>query len=290
MKETLKNITIGLLIIFIFIKRPVLVEAIILAINIWINTIFPALFPFLIISDLIISSNIVTFITLRFHLLFKTLFKVSGYGAYVFILSLISGTPSNAKFVRDLLEIKVIENIEAVKILSMSMLYNPLLILAITSFLKTADQAFIIITNIFINLIIGLCNRCVPCNISLVKSAPTIKFNLVHSISKTINTLLLILGAIVLFTALISLLPLTHPLTNGALEIISGLRIIDNVIDYNLQLIFTGILLSFGGLSIQTQMKSILKDYNLDYSLFYKSRIIHLALFLIIIYLIIILI
>ena len=49
------------------------------------------------------------------------------------------------------------------------------------------------------------------------------------------------------------------------------------------KLIFTVIMMSFGGLSILMQIKSILKDANLDYSLYYKSRIIHLVLFMLII-------
>ena len=283
MKETLKNLSIALLIILIIIKRPVLIEAIISAINIWLYSVFPAIFPFLMISDLILSSNLINIITYYLSPVFNHLFKVSGYGAYVFMMSLISGTPSNAKYVKDLLDNNLINYDEAVKILSMSLLYNPLLILAITSFLKPKDQLLVILLNILINLIIGICNRNINCNFQ--KRIPMIpkKFNLINSISNTINTLLLILGAIVLYASLASLLPIYHPLLVGSLEIVSGLTSIEIIHNYHHALLFTGILMAFGGLSIQTQIKSILKDYPLEYSLFYKSRIIHLILFIILI-------
>ena len=283
MKEILKNMSITLLVILILIKRPVLMSSITGAINIWITVVFPAIFPFLIISDLIMSTNLINVISHRLSYLYHRLFKMSGYGAYVFLLSLISGTPGNAKYIKDLLDAKLISNREAIKILSMSLLYNPLLIIAITSFLKPRDQIFIIISNILINIFIGLINRGYKCDYRQTANLVQVKFNLVNSVSKAIQTLLLILGVIVFFAGLSSLLPTEHPLLIGSLEIINGFNKLNTINDYNLKLILTAILLSFGGLSIQTQIKSILKDYELEYSLFYKSRIIHIFLFILVI-------
>ena len=107
-------------------------------------------------------------------------------------------------------------------------------------------------------------------------------FNLINSISKTIDTLMLVLGSLVLFIALSSLISYDHPLLDGIFEITNGIKENFFIENYNYQLLFTGILMSFGGLSIQTQIKSILKDYKLEYSLFYKSRIIHLIFFILI--------
>jgi len=280
MKETLKNVSITLLVGLIIFKRPVLMSAISGAITIWINTVFPAIFPFLIISDLIISTNLINLIAHHLSFIYHHLFKMSGYGAYVFLLSLISGTPGNAKYLKDLLDAKLINNQEAIKILSMSLVYNPILIIAITPFLKPFDQLFLIISNIIINIIIGLINRNFKVDYKKISHLRAIKFNLINSINKAIQTLLLILGVIVFFAALASLLPTEHPLLIGILEIINGLNKINPHFSYHHQLLFSGILLSFGSLSIQTQIKSILKDYQLEYSLFYKSRIIHLILFI----------
>ena len=285
MKNNLKNMLILLLIVLIIWRRPVIITSIISAINIWLNSLFPSLFPFLIISDLIISTNLINQIMWLFSPIFNYLFKVSGYGAYVFIMSLISGCPSNAKYIKDLLDNQLIKEVEAIKILSMSLLYNPLFILTITSFLKPIHSWLIIIFNMIINLIIGLINRRVKCDYQTANFIPK-KFNLVDTLNNTINTLLLILGALVLFIAISSLINIDHPLYSGIFEITNGLKKISDLNNDNLKLIFIAILLSFGGLSIHLQIKSILKDYKLDYSLFYKSRIIHLILFLLLIYLI----
>lgn len=279
-----KKVSIVLLIILIMFKRPIITSAIISAINIWITNIFPALFPILILSDLIISTDLINLITKIIGPIYSRVFKVSIYSSYVFFMSMLSGCPSNAKYVKDLLDLKLITKEEAIKTLSSSLLYNPILILSITTYLTKFDAHFIIITNIIINLIIGFINRNVKCDINSIADIKPTSFNLINSISKTIDTLLLVLGSLVLFIALTSLITYNHPILDGIFEITNGIKEIVILSNYNHQLMITGILLAFGGLSIHVQIKSILKDYNLDYSLFYKSRIIHLGLFILIIF------
>lgn len=280
MKNICKNMSIVLLIFLIIIKRSVVIKAIVTALNIWATNLFPSLFPFLIISDLLISSNLINIIANLLGPFFTWGFKVSKYAAYVFVMSLISGCPGNAKYLKDLLQNKLISKAEASKILAMTLLYNPILILTITSYLKPSDSYLIIGINILINLAIGLINRHVKCDYQNTKRLIPQNFNLIKSISKTMDTLFLILGTLALFIALSALIPYTHPLITGIFEITSGIKAINLIPNYDFQLIFTGILLSFGGLSIQTQIKSILSTEDLEYSLFYQSRIIHLILFI----------
>ena len=141
-------------------------EGIIRGINIWNNSLFPSIFPILIISDFILSSDLIYYINKIFGNLFRRLFKVSSYGSYVFIMSMFSGCPSNAKYINDLINSKVINKDEAIKILSMSLLYNPLLIIAITPYLKLSEQLFILIVNLICNIFVGLLNRNYKANIS----------------------------------------------------------------------------------------------------------------------------
>ena len=112
------------------------------------------------------------------------------------------------------------------------------------------------------------------------------KFNLVNSIANTLNTLISIFGIVTFFNIINNLLPIKHPLITGIFEITNGLNLINKTnITYKYKLIYTAILMSFSGLSIITQIKSIFnKENTLNFSLFYKSRIIHLILFIILIY------
>lgn len=284
MKTIIKNLLIIVILILLFIKRPLVISSVINALNIWSKSLFPSIFPVIILSDLILSSNMIIYISNLIGPLFKKLFKLSSYSSYPLIMSILSGSPSNAKYIKDLLDNKIISTKEAEKILSMSLFYNPLLILSITNYLNLNDSIYLILTNILSNIMIGFINRNYTCEYLNSKLEP-LSFNLNNSINKGINVLLNILGIITIFSILNALLPIKHPLLSGILEITTGLQLINTLPSYKYKFIFTSLLMGFGGLSIISQIKSIFKDTYIDYSLFYKSRIIHIVLMLLFSYL-----
>ncbi len=280
MRNFIRNILIIIILILIFIKRPLVILAVINSLKLWQESILPSVFPIIIMSDLILSSNIINIISKYIGPLFTRIFKVSKYASYVIIMSFLSGCPTNAKYIKDLLDNNVIDNNEGIKLLSMSLLYNPILILSITSYLNYQDSIYLIMANLLANLIVGLLNRNYKCN-NMSNNFKIKEFNLIASISKSIDIVMLILGCIITFAVLNSILPINHPLLSGILEITNGINGINNInILYKYKLIFTGILMGFGGLSILTQIKSIFKDTSLDYTLYYKSRIVHILLML----------
>ena len=285
MKNIIKNTLIIIILFLLYQRRLDLINGALSGLNIWKNNLFPSIFPILILSDYILSSNIISIISNLFGHLFNKLFKVSKYSSYLFIMSFISGCPSNAKYIHDLYKQNIISLNEANKILSMTLLYNPLLILSITSYLKLKDQIYLIVINLIANILIGLINRNIPCNINNTPIKYK-EFNLIDSLISSINTLLLILSVIVLFMIINSIIPIKHPLITGLLEITSGIHMLNNYnVLYQYKIIFTAFLMSFGGFSILIQIKSIFKDTNINYSLYYKSRIIHLIIMLLLCYL-----
>lgn len=278
MKNFLKILLFLLLLCLCLVKRPDLINGIIYGIDIWKTCLFPSIFPLLIISDFALSTNIIKIISNSIGLIFKKIFNIPKESAYVLFMAFFTGCPSNAKYIKDLLDNQIIDNNSAIKTLSIAQLYNPNLIITITPFLTFKSKIFLIIGNLFCNMLIGLINKHVPCNYySAAKKQ--IPFSLTNSMNNAINTLLGILGTIVTFSALTSILKINHPLFIGIFEITNGISKI-NTDEIN-ALFMTIIMLSFGGLSIIYQIKGILKEYKLDYTLYYKSRIIHLLLFLI---------
>ena len=284
MKNIIKSLIIISLFILVYLNKNVVVISVINSIDLFNKAIFPSIFPIMIISDLILSTNIINYLSNTIGIIFSKFFKLSKYSGYVFIMSMICGTPSCAKYLKDLLDNNCITKKEAQKILPMVILYNPLLIISLTTYLSFYDSCLVIIINIIINLIIGLINRNYKIEINDNKLIPK-KFNLVESINNTLSTLISIFGIITTFNILNNLLPIKHPLITGILEITNGLNLV-NVINtsYQNKLLYTGILLSFSGLSIITQIKSIFKKDTLDFSLFYKSRIIHLIITIVVYY------
>jgi hypothetical protein len=104
-----------------------------------------------------------------------------------------------------------------------------------------------------------------------------------NSIVNTTNTLLLILGVITTFSIIITIInnniyiePLSQGILSGLLEISQGLKFISMIdISMNLKIVLFTMLISFGGLSVHTQMIGILSDTKIKYTPFFIARISH---------------
>src|SRR5690625_3025138 len=84
------------------------------------------------------------------------------------------------------------------------------------------------------------------------------------------NTTIMVLGTITFYLVLSDILNL-NLLLRGLIEMTQGLNalITKHII---LKELLAMLFISFGGLSIHTQVKCILDDYNLNYSDFFKGR------------------
>lgn len=283
MKKNLTKILIIFLFIILFFKRSEVNDAVLIGINIWYQQLLPSLFPFFLFSDAFVSSGIVDDLSKRFGNLFAKIFKVSKYSFFIFFISLASGSPTNAKNIKNMLESGYILKEEAEKILCFTMFYNPFLIYSITSLYLTSEDALkIILVTYITNIIIGLILRYKKCRINNTLKENKKKILFVDSIKNTIFSLIGILGTIITMMIIITLLKTNNLILdnvfNGFLEITSGIINLCNLnISYNLKLILTIIYLSFGGISIHMQIKSILKDA-ISYKLFYQTRILAIVI------------
>lgn len=240
------------------------------ALNIWSSSVFPLLYPTFIISDLLLSTGIINIISEYLGVIFGKIFKVSNYGFYIILISMLSGTPTNVKNLLSLYNKNIINEEDLVKILGMSYFFNPFFIISMTS-LK------ILIIMWLSNLICGFILR----NYKVSKNSNKFfninyDFNINDSIKNNMNLLLNILGVLVVYSVLSNILHINNiyiiTLVTGLLEVTNGLYRINFNFHNNeyLQIL----IISLGGLSILTQIKSILKDTNIDYKYLLLTRII----------------
>lgn len=288
MKKKLMDFTFCLFcfisIIFIFKNNKEVANIILEAVNLFFKKVFVSLFPMFILNDILINLNIPYYFYLLFNKLFLKVFHTSGLGAYVFIMSLISGTPSNAYILKELVELEKLSIEEANHFLTFTYFSNPLFLTVMLSTIFNARIVLkIILCHYIANIIIGILMR---------NKAPKIvtnqkytqnksKSSIIKSINKSISTLLMILGTICFYMLLtfivMNLLPdnlLIKTLISGFLEITNGLNTITSL-NFFIQIkeIIATAIISFGGLSIHTQIKSILEDTKMNYSYFFKGRI-----------------
>lgn len=99
----------------------------------WFSIVVPSLFPFFIVSEILINIGFVNFIGRSLEILMRPLFNVPGAGAFSFSMSVISGYPMGAKIVSNLREKKLMSKIEAERAICFSSTSGPLFMLGAVS-------------------------------------------------------------------------------------------------------------------------------------------------------------
>ncbi len=276
-------------IIEIFLNKLLIFNTISYSLNIWINSLIPSLFPFFIISDILINYNITNYIPPIIKNIFKKLFNVSDNIITIFFLSILSGFPSSARNIKLMLDKKLITPKEATHTLIFTHFSNPIFILGTISilFLHNKTLGIIILLSHYIpNILLGIFTRKLntPSNNKRRKEErhnfPQI---LINSIKKSLDTILLIFGilsiCLVISSLLINRLNLNSynsTILKCLLEITMGLKSLSELNIPNIyKTIISSMTLSFGGLSIHIQVLSFINEYNISYKTFFISRIYH---------------
>ena len=97
----IKNI-IYLIVLFVvtiemLFNSSLIIESVNFSFSLCINNLFPSLFPFMILSNILIEYGFVDIASEILKPLMNKIFKSHEYGSFILILSIISGSPSNAK-------------------------------------------------------------------------------------------------------------------------------------------------------------------------------------------------
>lgn len=306
----MKKYTNGLIIIILFFlcyeiltESKSILNSVIFSLTIWKNNVFPSLFPFFVLSEIMIKYGIPEFIGTLLKPFMHKIFKLKSESAFIFIMSIISGNPSNAKYTKELYLNKTLNKYEATKILMFTCFSNPLFILGTVAvmFLNNKKVGFLILLCHYLgNIIIGICIRNYhPSKKENEKISIKNAINNMHkkrisnktsfgeiftnSLTNSINTLLLILGVMTIclvFTTIIdnnlNLNSIIQSTLNGTIEMTQGLKYISlENLPLKIKCTLSVMFLSFSGFSIHLQIISILSDTDIKYFPFLIARIIH---------------
>lgn len=307
MKKNITSILIMILLIFLALQiltsSHSIIESVSFSFSVWKNNIFPSLFPFFVLSDILINYGFVEFTGELFKPIMNKLFKIKGDTSFAFIMSTISGFPSSAKFVHELYKQGSINEYEGTKLLTFTHFSNPLFILGTISilFLNNKEAGLLILTCHYLgNFIVGLifrryhqyneCNTKISIKSAINKMTKRRINNsnnfgqiLTNAILNSINTLLLVLGVTTVFLVIttvidnnIHLSNYYQSILNGFFEMTQGLKYVSLLnIPLKLKAVISTMIISFGGLSVHMQIISILSDTKIKYLPFLTARIIH---------------
>lgn len=240
--------------------------------------IFVSVFPFIILSNILIYFNYHLFLNKIFKKPLNKLFNISS-SSIIFILSILSSMPSNSIYTKNLLDNKIISINEANKILTFT--YFPSISFMIGTigykmFNNIKIGIILLLSNYIYNILIGIYLRKDKINFTLENENSINKTSFFDMLTNTIlnafKTCAIILGNLIIFIIIINILNKYLNINDTLLSILSGLlelttgsnmlSLLD--ININLKIALTSLIINFSGLSILFQSKSILNDYNIN--------------------------
>ena len=297
--------SVFIMVILLFICFEVLTDSesilksVVFSLNIFKNNVFPSLFPFFVLSNLLIKYGLPEFMSNIFGGFMGRYFKISGECSFIFFMSILSGNPASAKYARALYLNGSINVYEATKILCFSAFTSPLFILGGLAVLLNNNEVpfLILICHYFGNVVVGILMRNyhpskVKVRGSLKKAIDEMHIKrisnkesfgtiITNSLVESINTLLLILGVITMslvittiFSNNLNLNSAFQSILNGFIEMTQGIKYISlEAIPLKLKSVLSVMIISFGGLSVHMQIMSVLSDTDIKYLPFLVSRV-----------------
>ncbi len=259
----------------------------------WFNTVFPTLFPFMIISAIIVRSNILLSISNTLGPAFASFFHVSPQSTFAIISGLLCGYPMGAKSTADLLHKNLISKSEAAYLLSFCNNTSPAFILSFVlinfqnlSKLYFSGVIILLITPLICSQLFYLCyykSKLIHTKCYSYSNESFITFEIIDDcITSSIESILKIGGYIILFSTFISLFQTIYQsdsaictLFLSLLEISSGITRI-NASSFQLykKWILSLFVSSFGGLCAIAQTNSMINDFHLPISNYIIEKLI----------------
>ena len=261
-------------------------------IELWAVSVLPALLPFFICSDLMISLGIPSLVGAVFEKPFQKLFGSPGSSAFVFIISITSGYPMGAKIIGQMRRRGDLTDRDGIRMLSFCSNSGPLFMLGTVGagLLHSPEAGALIASSHYAAAVInGLLFRISEKKktgggsvekkryTDLTEETKSILDMLTGSMLSSIKTLFIICSYIIIFTYATDLLDMTgvfcglksqhdSGFIKGLFEMTIGLNDISVSGDAGLRLkcSMAAFLVSFGGLSVMAQSMSVLKGLKIN--------------------------
>jgi len=298
--------------------------------DIWWNIVFPALLPFFIMAQILIGLGIVHMMGVFLEPIMRPLFNVPGVGSFVLAMGLASGFPLGAILTADMRRKQMLGKIEAERLLSFVNTADPLFMFGAVAvgMIGVPETGILIASAHYLSTIsVGLIMRFYQKNKTYIASESLSRQkNILYrslqemsearkkdgrpmgqlmgdAIKKSIETMLLIGGFIILFSVIIRILTVVGLVkhfsvlinfllnllgldTGLAPAVISGLLEIDLGCQFAASshapmqdiLIVTGFIVAWSGVSVHAQVASIISDTDLSILPYIWARGIHSVL------------
>ena len=276
-KRILILVTLLVILILYLINAKLIIDEELNYSKLFITKLFPVTIIFYILSYLLIDYGIVE--------LFSKYLKINTAKLYIIIMSIIRGFPSGSKYTKELLNKKIISLNTANKLIMGTHFPNPLFIIGtVNEIIKNKNLTLLILLSITIsNILILIIFNNKEKNQLINNYTPPKDFanSLSNAITTSLKTIIIIYGTSLFFYLItiiinkyIILNTTNYDLINGLFDLTKGVTSTALIKDKLKQSLFIITFISFGGISIHMQTKSILSDTLINYKYFFLGRII----------------
>ena len=277
MKRKLLYVSIVAVCVLLFVLAEDTAQAARYALFLCAQTVIPALFPFFVLSSFMVSTGFVSALGRVLSPVSKTLFRVSGSGAVVFVVGLLCGYPTGAKTVAELYENKQMERQEAERLLPFCNNSGPLFVIGavggmlgcptLGGWLYVIHAVSAVCTGVFLSF--------------FAKSVSSANSSVIHSVNigavfsdavcRSVTAILQVCGFVVFFSVIRTFFApflgtdALSLLLGGMAEVTLGAEAICVAdVGINQQMILLSAVLGFGGLCVFLQVWGIVSRAGLS--------------------------
>lgn len=314
--QLLLGLAIILIILMLVLNPKKYINSCYNGLSIWVKNVLPSLFPFLICTKILTEINFFDGFTKRLEKPTMKIFKAPKIASYVFLISIISGYPVGAKVISDLYKQNVISEKTANKLTTFCSTSGPLFIIGTVGtslFCSPLIGYIMLLSHITASILNGIIyrNKYVDLYSNDFNKEINKNYNKIISncMTNSILSILVVGGFITIFYIIIDILidikvisflssgldfilspfnlKIGESVFSGLIEVTRGCISLSNLNVSNLAKCVLGTgLISFGGFSIHFQALAFLSECNINTKFYFKQKITHTILSMIIAFII----
>lgn len=283
--------------------------------KVWWTIIFPALLPFLILSEMLKAYGWVHGIGILLDSFMRTLFRLPGIGGWAWSVGWTAGYPAGAEAVVRLRRDNALSRLEAERLLDLTHAASPIFMIAVVGvgFLQQAELGLVIavvhwVSSLCMMVIVRWVGAFHPAaeRLPIRRTAPDAPkplwkrmlqaMELAHrqdgrafgrllgdSVTSSVQTLMMIGGYIMMFSVIVQVLRLAVPqefgayVLNGLFEVNLGAYSLGSAAFHSplFQTALIGAVIAWSGISTHLQVHSLTRGTDLRYSRFFLTRLLH---------------
>ena len=252
------------------------------------TAVIPALFPFFVISGIMVNTGMIAALGNVFSPVAKILFRTSGKGAVVFLIGILCGYPTGAKVIADMYREKSLTKKEAERMLAFCNNSGPLFVIGTVGCLMLSDRKTGIVLYIIHVLSAVLCGVLLGVfskEKTIQNEDEIIIVNFGEAVAKSVEravlSILNVCGYVVFFACVTSLLNeyMHQPILLSLVEVTKGAKsITETKFSPEVILVLLSGAIGFGGVCVVLQVQSVAVSAGLSVKAYLLGKIFQMCI------------